>query len=216
MKSFSAIGVAPGKPFDLKALDPQVARGIEEGFHAGREKVLAESMQPRGRNLNGWQFMDATGHYSTDYLWRAVVAFVGLGANLPEDAIYPHAMTDSEGQPLTGANTYEIHFAKGQLPPVSAFWSITMYNSRQFFVKNPINRFAIGDRDNLAFNEDGSLTLYVQHESPGATRESNWLPAPEDSFRLFMRLYWPKQQILEGNWKPPAIQRVAVGAKQVA
>lgn len=216
MKHFAAIGVAPGKPFDLKAFDSQIARGIEEGFRAGREKVVAESMKPHGKNLNGWEFMENTGHYGTDYLWRAVVAFVGLGANLPEDAIYPRATTDSEGQPLTGANDYEIHFAKGQLPPVGAFWSITMYNSRQFFVKNPINRFAIGDRDKLAINEDGSLTLFIQHESPSPTRESNWLPAPDDSFRLFMRLYWPKQQILDGNWKPPGIQRVAVGAKRVA
>lgn len=216
MKSFAAIGIVPGKPFDLTSFEPQVARGIEQGFRDGQTEVVEESRQPHGKSVNGWEFLESAGHYGTDYLWRAVVAFVGLGANLPEDAIYPHAMTDSDGQPLTGANKYEIHFAKGQLPPVGAFWSITMYNSRQFFVKNPINRFAIGDRDKLAFDEDGSLTLFIQHESPGPTRESNWLPAPEDTFRLFMRLYWPKSQILEGDWKPPAVQRVTVGARRVA
>lgn len=216
MKSFAAIGVVPGKPFDLKSFDPHVARGIEQGFGDGQTEVVEESRQPHGKSVNGWQFLESAGHYGTDYLWRAVVAFVGLGANLPEDAIYPHATTDSEGQELSGTNKYEIRFAKGQLPPVGAFWSITMYNSRQFFVKNPINRFAIGDRDKLAFDEDGSLTLFIQHEPPGPTRESNWLPAPEDTFRLFMRLYWPKSQILEGDWKPPAIQRVTVGARRVA
>ena len=216
LKSFAAIGVIPGKPFDLNAFDPQAARGIEEGFRAGCEKVLAESRKPHGKNLNGWEFMDNTGHYGTDYLWRAVVALVSLGANLPEDAVYPRIRTDSEGQPLVGSNNYEIHFAKGQLPPVGAFWSVTMHNSSQFFVKNPINRFAIGDRDNLAFNEDGSLTLFIQHESPGPARESNWLPAPADEFALLMPLYWPKRQILEGEWNPPAVKRASLGAKKVA
>jgi len=160
--------------------------------------------------------VDNLGHYGTDYLWRAVVAMVGLGANLPEDAIYPRAAKDAEGQPLSGANKYELRFAKGQFPPVGAFWSITLYNSSQFFVKNPINRFAIGDRDKLAFDEDGSLAIYIQNESPGPTRESNWLPAPKDAFSLTMRLYWPKRQVLEGTWKPPAVQRTTAQAKRVA
>ena len=115
---------------------------------------------------------------------------------------------DAEGKALTGANRYVIRFAKGQLPPVGAFWSLTMYNSKQAFVDNPINRYAIGDRDKLKFDDDGSLTLYVQHESPGKDKESNWLPAPKDEFNLFMRLYWPKQEILDGTWKPPAVERV--------
>jgi hypothetical protein len=108
---------------------------------------------------------------------------------------------------LSGLNQYEITFLKGQLPPVGAFWSITLYNSRQFFVKNPIKRYAIGDRDNLKFNSDGSLTLYVQTTSPGNDKESNWLPAPSDTFSLFMRLYWPHKEILEGTWRPPGIER---------
>ena len=139
--------------------------------------------------------------------FRAVVALVGLGANRPDDAIYAHAKVDSDGKPLSGANRYTIHFPNGQLPPVGAFWSITMYNSKQFFVDNPIDRYAIGDRDKLKFNEDGSLTLYVQNQSPGKDRESNWLPAPNDSFNLVMRLYWPKV-IIDGIWKPPAVDRV--------
>jgi hypothetical protein len=216
VKRFAAIGVAPGKAFDLKALDPRLAGAIEEGFRAGQAKVLAEAKDKRGKDLNGWEYMDNLGQYGTDYLWRSVVALLGLGANLREDALYPRATRDSSGQPLTGANNYEIKFAKGQLPPVGAFWSITLYNSRQFFAKNPINRFAIGDRDKLTFGEDGSLTIYVQNESPGKARESNWLPAPKDSFNLLMRLYWPKKEILDGTWKPPAVERVAASAQRVA
>jgi hypothetical protein len=114
-----------------------------------------------------------------------------------------------------GTNRYVIRFAKDHLPPVEAFWSITLYDSKQFFVQNPINRYAIGDRDKLKFDADGSLTLYVQQQSPGADKESNWLPAPNGNFNLFMRLYSPKKEILDGTWKPPAIQRegVAPGTK---
>ena len=148
------------------------------------------------------------GRYGTDYLFRSVIALVGLGSNLPEDAIYPLTRVDAEGKALTGANRYVIRFAKGQLPPVGAFWSVTMYNSKQAFVDNPINRYAIGDRDKLKFDDDGSLTLYVQQESPGKDKESNWLPAPKDEFNLVMRLYWPKKEILDGTWKPPAVERV--------
>jgi hypothetical protein len=139
-----------------------------------------------------------------------------LGANLPEDAVYPRATKDSNGQPFNGASRYAIRFAKGQLPPVGAFWSITMYNSNQFFVNNPIGRYAIGDRDKLKFNDDGSLTLYVQSDSPGKEKESNWLPAPKDSFSLFMRLYWPKKEILDGSWLPPAVVNQAAEVRQVA
>jgi len=214
---FAPIGVAPGKFFDLLDLNVVAARGIQAGVRAGQAKILADAKKAHGKMVNGWQFMDNIGRYGTDYAWRAVIALVGLGANLPEDAIYPRATTDADGQPLTGANRYMIQFAKGQLPPVSAFWSITMYNSSQFFVKNPINRFAIGDRDKLKFNSDGSLTLYIQNDSPGKDNESNWLPAPQDSFNLFMRLYWPKKEITDGSWKPPKVERAATAsAKQVA
>ncbi len=213
---FAAIGVGPGKDFDLKAMDPAVLNGLENCVRDGQAKILAEAKKPHGKILNGWQFMDNLGRYGKDYLWRAVVALVGLGANLQEDAVYPRTTTDSMDQPLNGANHYTIQFAKGQLPPVEAFWSITMYNSNQLFVKNPIGRYAIGDRDKLKFGSDGSLLLYLQNESPGKDKESNWLPAPKDSFSLFMRLYWPKQEILDGDWKPPSVNRVAKSAKQVA
>lgn len=215
VERFATIGVAPGKPFLLESMDPLLAKEIEASVDDAQARIITEAGKPHGRNLNGWQFMTNVGRYGTDYLWRAVVAFIGLGANLPEDAFYLRATTDTDGQPLNGANRYEITFPKGQLPPVGAFWSITVYSDKQFFVPNPIGRYAIGDRDKIEFNNDGSLTIYVQYESPGKDKESNWLPAPNDSFNLCMRLYWPKKEVLNGTWKPPRIER-KVAKRKVA
>jgi hypothetical protein len=208
VNSIAAIGVAPGTTFDLKSLDPAVAKSVEGSVKTAQAKIVAEARKPHGKKVNGWDVMTNLGRYGTDYLFRSVIALVGLGANLPEDAIYPRATEDTDGQPLTGANSYVVHFPKGQLPPVNAFWSLTMYNSKQFFVQNPINRYAIGDRDKLKFNDDGSLTINIQHESPGKEKESNWLPAPADQFNMFMRLYWPKKEIEDGAWKMPGVERV--------
>ena len=208
VNSFAAIGVAPGTPFDLKSLGPAVTKSVEGSLKTAQAKIVAEAGKPHGKKVNGWDVMTNLGSYGTNYLFRSVVALVGLGANLPEDAIYPRATEDTDGQPLTGANRYVVHFPKGQLPPVNAFWSLTMYNSKQFFIQNPINRYSIGDRDKLMFNDDGSLTINIQHESPGKEKESNWLPAPKDSFNVFMRLYWPKKEIVDGAWKMPGVERV--------
>ncbi|HEY5805293.1 MAG TPA: DUF1254 domain-containing protein [Lysobacter sp.] len=209
LERFAKLGIAPGKPFDAAALDPAVAAALDEGMKAGREKLLAAAKVPIGRDVNGWTIMPASvANFGTDYNLRAVVALIGLGANLQTDAIYPHAVADSDGQPLSGANRYTMRFEKGQLPPVKAFWSITVYNEKQAFIQNPINRYAIGDRDKLKFDADGSLTLYIQKDSPGKDKESNWLPVPEGSFNLFMRLYWPEQAIVDGTWKIPPVERV--------
>ncbi len=207
MARFAAIGVAPGKNFDAKSLDPATARGVQQAAQAGQEALTTAARKPMGTNVNGWD-KTATGTYGTNYMFRAVVALVGLGANLPEDAIYPRTTVDGQGQSLTGANKYVIHFSKGQTPPVNGFWSVTMYNDKQFFVENPIGRYAIGNRDKLKFNHDGSLTIYVQHDSPGEDNESNWLPAPADSFNLVLRMYWPKKEALDGNWKIPPVEKV--------
>jgi hypothetical protein len=206
---FATIGVGPGRPFDLKAMDPAEAKGLEESLIMGKARLAAEARKPHGKVVNHWQMMPGnTANFGTDYTFRAVVALVGLGANLPEDAIYPHATVDADGEALSGSHRYVIRFPKGQLPPVGAFWSITMYNATQAFVQNPINRYAIGDRDPLTFNADGSLTLYIQRDSPGRDKESNWLPAPRDSFNLFMRLYWPNKAVVDGTWKVPPVERV--------
>jgi hypothetical protein len=216
IKRFVQIGVAPGKSFDLQGMDSSITQQIVGGVRDGLTRISSEARKSHGKNSGGWEFMLNVGRYGTDYLWRAVIALIGLGANIPEDAVYPRSTKDANGQLLTGANQYVVHFQKGQLPPVGAFWSITMYNDRQFFVPNPIDRYAIGDRDKLAFNADGSLTLYLQNESPGKDKESNWLPTPKESFNLLMRLYWPKKEILDGVWNPPKIERKDAEARKVA
>ncbi len=206
---FAALGVGPGKRFDPTALSSPVAKAVEEGVRAGQARLGEEAKKPHGTMVNGWSVLPSnTANFGTDYSFRAVVALLGLGANLPVDAIYPHATVNADGQPLSGANRYVIRFPKGQLPPVKAFWSVTMYNAKQAFVQNPIGRYAIGDRDKLKSAPDGSVALYVQHESPGKDKESNWLPAPSDSFNLFMRLYWPGEAIVDGTWKMPPVEKV--------
>jgi len=152
---------------------------------------------------------DTMGVYGNYYLKRAIVALVGLGANQPQDAIYPLNMVDAEGKPMDGGNKYVLHFEQAELPPVNAFWSVTMYDAEGFQVANTLERFAIGDRDTLKYNADGSLDIYIQHESPGEDKESNWLPSPAQGvLGLTMRLYAPKAQALDGRWTPPAIAQV--------
>jgi hypothetical protein len=207
IKKLAAVGIAPGKMIDWNTLDPAVAAGLKKGVTLAHER-LAAATKLRRAGPNGWEVNRNTGTYGTNYPLRALVSYFALGANLPEDALYPRARVDSEGRPLKGSNRYVLHFPKGQLPPAQAFWSVTMYNSNQAFVENSIGRYAIGDRDRLHFNDDGSLTLYVQRDSPGRDKESNWLPAPADDFNMIMRIYWPKKEALEGSWKPPAVQRV--------
>ncbi len=159
--------------------------------------------------VNGWQMVtEALGVYGNAYLRRAVVAMVGLGANQPEDAVYPLLIADADRRPLDGANDYVLHFEADELPPVGAFWSVTMYDEDGFQAANPINRFAIGDRDELTFGADGSLDLYLQHEKPGGGKESNWVPAPRGPLGVTMRLYAPEPQVLDGRWVPPAVRRV--------
>jgi hypothetical protein len=135
---------------------------------------------------------------------------LGLGADLPEDAVYPLNIGDADGKPLTGANQYVLHFAGSEIPPVAAFWSVTLYDKDGFPTANELKRNAIGDRDALKFNADGSLDLYIQHASPGTEKESNWLPAPTGDFNLAMRLYGPKREVLDGRWAPPAVKEIVV------
>ena len=149
------------------------------------------------------------GDYGTDYLLRASVTKHGIFANSPEEAVYPTAFTDSQGQNLTGANNYVIHFDKGQAPPVNAFWSLTMYNNASYLADNPINRYSIGDRTpGLKYNDDGSLDIYIQNTSPGGDKESNWLPSPPGEFSLTFRFYVPQPAILNGEYQIPPVNRV--------
>ncbi len=216
MRGLISIGLFPGKSVKLKTLNPAIARGIDSGCRAGLQKIIEEARAPHGRRVNGWEFIEDLGRYGTRYLWRAVVAMTGLGPNLPEDAVYGCTAVDGEGKPLHGRNRYIIHFTSGQLPPVNAFWSLTMYNQKQFFVPNPVRRYALSDRSDLKFNGDGSLTLFVQNERPTPENESNWLPAPPESFNIMMRLYWPKKEIIAGTWIPPRVDEIAADAEKAA
>jgi hypothetical protein len=203
------IGLEPGRPFDFEAVPPHVQAALEKAPEIAQQKI-SYAQTRTGANVNNWLIaMPPIGTYGTDYLRRAVVAFVGLGANVVEDAIYPTAYVDATNRPFDSDEKYVVHFEKDQIPPVSAFWSLTMYNDDQFFADNPLNRYAIGDRDKLKYNADGTLTLYIQRESPGRAKESNWLPAPgSGGFSLNLRLYWPKPEALDGTWMPPAVQPV--------
>jgi len=199
-----ALGIEPGKPFDASKLDPAVVTAINS---AAKETLadMPQALKRIGKLANGWNILtENVGTYGTSYKQRALIALGGLGANLPQDAIYPTAFVDGDGQPLSGANKYVVHFDKGKLPPADAFWSITMYDKDGFQVPNSINRFAIGDRDKLTFNADGSLDIYLQAESPGPDKEANWLPAPKDAeFQPTMRLYSPRGEVADGIWVPP-------------
>jgi hypothetical protein len=216
MRALNSIGMVPGRTFDFATLHPSIAKGIESGCLAGQQTIIGEAKKGRGRIVNGWQFSDHLGVYGIDYIWRATVALTGLGANIKQDAIYSRASRDANGNPLNGSDTFEITFADGQLPPVNAFWSITLYNSKNYFAANPIHRFAIGDRDSLRLNTDRSLTLVIQHERPAPEMESNWLPAPAGNFCLVMRLYWPRIEVINGSWEPPRLKRTTAQIRKAA
>lgn len=201
------VGLSPGKSFDLDQADPAVQRGLSRAAVDAYRRIVDNRTRVR-LTPNGWVALgNALGVYGNDYLQRAFIAYAGLGALPPEEAIYPMAPIDSDRRPLSGAARYTLHFEKDQLPPADAFWSLTMYGADQFFVANPIDRFAIGDRDKLRFNPDGSLDLYIQHDSPGDARQSNWLPAPVGPFSMNLRLYLPRREALDGRWTPPAIRK---------
>lgn len=201
------IGIEPGKTFDVDALDP-TARDVLENAATDARTLMAWKVPTLARVANGWSLnTDTMGVYGNYYLKRAIVAQVGLGANLPEDAIYPLNLGDEDGKPLDGTNTYTLHFDKETLPPVGGFWSITLYDTDGFQVANTLNRFAVSSWMPFETNADGSLDLYFQNESPGADKEANWLPAPKGPFTLTMRLYGPKSDALTGKWIPPPVMR---------
>jgi hypothetical protein len=203
------LGIVAGQPFTTSKLDAASAKGVEDGAKGALDAIVAAAKGSVGDLRNGWTIHWDEGRYGTNYGLRAVIAWLGLGANAPEDAIFPSTHLDAGGHPLSGAYKYVLHFDKGKTPPTDGFWSLAMYNDKQSFVANPLDRHAIGDRDKLKFNADGSLDLYLQSEDPGRDNESNWLPAPKGNFSVILRVYWPKQELLDRSWTPPAIKRVA-------
>jgi hypothetical protein len=216
LATLARIGVVPGRTFNMSTLNPAVAKGLDGSVQTTVAKMGAAAKE-MGTAANGWRVPPMTlGDFGTDYKLRVEMALVGIGANLAKDAVYPSAFVDGDGQPLTGGNQYVLHFDRGGLPPVNAFWSLTMYDAESFLAANPINRYNIAGWMPLKYNPDGSLDVYVQHDSPGQPKESNWLPAPEGPFSVTLRMYWPKEAVLDGSWKPPAIQKVPGNAKETA
>ena len=206
------IGITPGQDFDIAKLDSSTRKGIMDAVKPAQEKIMGFMKEAPiagdAKIDNGWFFTTKTGLYGTNYRMRALITAIGLGANRPEDAIYPTSDGPDIIKKYSGANKYVLHFAKGGTPPVKGFWSITMYDSAYFFVPNPINRYTVSSRSKFTANADGSVDVYVQNESPGKAKEANWLPAPKGRFILMMRLYWPSPtppSILDGSWKPPAV-----------
>ncbi len=200
------LGLAPGKPPAWNALD---RASVALGRWLADFQVKRELARPRDL-VQGWQTPpDLLGRYGTAYNIRAVVALVGLGANLPEDAIYPSARVDAEGKALDGAHRYRIRFAPGQWPPARAFWSVTAYGADDFLLDVPQGRHSVGSRDPLVANADGSIDLLVQAEPPPPGLRANWLPVRAgERFTLTARLYWPQVEALQGRWRMPAVERL--------
>jgi hypothetical protein len=212
LRRLASVGLGPGRSLSTERLDAATRQGLLAGLTEGRRRVERYKQQllaTSERLHNGWLVPpNASGRYGSDYLLRAYIASTALGFNVPAEATYLSAYVDHTLTPLTGRHRYVLCFAAGELPPVSAFWSITMYGRDEFLVPNPIDRYEIGDRTpRLRKDRGGSLNILIQHSPPRGNR-SNWLPAPTGAFVLFLRLYQPKRSVLRGSWPLPTITRV--------
>lgn len=201
----AAIGLRPGQPFAWANLPAAIREALESGLDDGREAV---AVPPTPRLENGWQSLhEGLGTDGIDYLRRAQIANVALGIAHPEDAVFPLAAIDGEGRRLNGAHRYVLRFEPAGVPPVEALWSLALYDIDQLLVDNPIDRYAIGDRDELELGPDGSLEIAIQHDRPSGS-DANWLPAPEGDFNLMLHMYWPGRRALDGSWAIPPVRRV--------
>jgi hypothetical protein len=209
LAKFASIGIVPGQDFDATKFKADFVKRVPE---VGFDRIMLQfKINKDVEDENGWAYTTKTGIYGTDYLMRALITAIGLGANRPQDAVYPTSLKDGEGRKYKGEYKYVMHFPEGHLPPAQGFWSLTMYDANYFFVNNPLNRYSISARQNLKSNPDGSTDLYLQKDSPGADKEANWLPAPSGDFVLMLRLYWPDESdpsIIDGSWKIPPVKRV--------
>ena len=205
------IGLVPGQDYDPSKLGAFDKEAIKVVPKTSQLKII-NHLKDMSKNINGWEFTTKTGIYGTEYLDRALITAIGLGANRPEDAVYPTSEKDAADKEYDGAsNKYVMHIDKGQFPPVNGFWSLTMYDANYFFVPNPLNRYTLSARNKFVTNADGSVDLYLQADSPGKGKETNWLPAPKAKFIPMLRLYWPKETpptILDGSWVLPAVKQV--------
>jgi len=201
-----------GSVLEAAAKDPEIKQTLKESAVEAEREMIAPFVQWRynGRPAgNGWNSPVNNAQWGTDYLNRTATAKSNMYDNRPGETKYIYTDDDSQGQQLDGQHTYVITFAKGKVPPVKGFWSLTLYNAEHFFNPNPLNRYSLGTKNKtLKYNSDGSLTLYVGTKSPGQDKESNWLPAPNGTFSLYIRTYWADKAILDGRWKPPIVRKV--------
>jgi hypothetical protein len=208
-----------GSVLEAAANDPEIKQTLKETATAAEREMITPLFQWRynGRSAgNGWTSPVNGAEWGTDYLNRTGSAKTNMYDNRPEETKYIYTDDDSAGQQLTGQSTYAITFAKGQVPPVKGFWSLTLYDEFHFFHPNPLNRYSLGTKNKtLKYNSDGSLTLYAGAKSPGADKESNWLPAPNGRFSPYIRAYWADKAIIDGSWMPPTVQRVDAGGAPV-
>lgn len=202
------IGLDSRQPFSYGRLSPTVQQALADAQPlAGRR--IADGVSRLATPINGWNtVLTGIGTYGTDYTRRAAIAYAGLGAPTPEDVLYPVTVADNKGRALNSNEDYVLHFEKGQLPPANAFWSLHVYNDKHGFPDNPANRYALRSTDDLKYNADGSLDIYIQRRDPGERKRSNWLatPAADGPFLLSMRLYWPQDVALDGLWAPPPVK----------
>jgi hypothetical protein len=192
----------------MSKVPTSVAQGLSRVPEIAHKEILGH--YARQQQANGWIVSTGSGHYGTDYLQRALVAYIGVGGNLPADAFYPIARFDGDGKVLNGASGYVMHFTRADVPPIhpQGFWSLTVYDKEYFLVDNFSNRYALSSRDKFQENPDGSTDLYIQTESPGADKHANWLPARAGEFILMLRLYWPKDEAVDGTWAPPPVRPI--------
>jgi len=210
VEKMKKLGIVPGQPFDPGKLDAPALQGIDEAPKGTQDAMTAAAKGTGGAEIrNGWTFHLDLGRYGINYGKRAFVAWMGLEAEAPEDEIAMSTRLDGSGKPLDGAGQYVVHFDSGKAPPADGLWSITAYNDKQSFAPNALDRHALGDRDKLKANADGSIDIYVQSANPGGEKESNWLPAPKGPFNLALRIYAPKQDVAAGRWAPPPVKRVS-------
>ncbi|MEP7206225.1 MAG: DUF1254 domain-containing protein [Casimicrobiaceae bacterium] len=204
-EKLKTLGIVAGEPFDLAKRDEVGARSVAEGARTALAAIRGAASNTGGDLNNGWSSDLAVGRWGSDYGKRAVAAWNGLGVNAPEDAVFFTTHLDGEGRRLEGANRYVVHFDKGKTPPADGFWSLSLYDAEWHLVGNPAERFNIGSDDRLKRNADGSLDIVVANADPGGT--ANWLPAPPGAFRLVLRIYWPKKEVLDASWSPPGVKR---------
>jgi hypothetical protein len=219
IERFARIGIGGGKTLDPSKLSPEMKKAVEQGMADAWADFNGLTKQIDAGKVTSGDLFGTREYLKNNYLYRMAAAVLGIYGNSKQEAMYPVYAVDANGQKLNGANAYSLRFAPGQLPPVNAFWSLTMYEMpASLLVANPINRYLINSPmlPQLKRDADGGLTLVIQNESPGKGNEANWLPAPKGSFAVFMRLYWPKTEALNGNWKAPLLQRTAAAGVERA